>query len=133
MSIAECSFMQVKSIAECSNFARHFRPPFSYHLGENCIRNFLLGRYIVGYTVVKVNGDARAEPLNVISEHISDDIPPQMKIWNKVSPILMHFCSFVSNWSVASRTGPKCDVINNVKYATGYTLQIFYGIQSDVA
>ena len=40
--------------------------------------------------------------LNVISERISDDIPPQMKILNMVIPILMHFCSFVANRSVAT-------------------------------
>ena len=39
----------------------------------------------------------------MISERISDDIPPQMKILNIVIPILMHFCSFVSNGSVDSR------------------------------
>ena len=33
------------------------------HLGDNCIQNFHLGRYIVGYTVGNlVYGDARAEP-----------------------------------------------------------------------
>ena len=47
---------------------------------------------------------------------ISDDLPPQMKILNKVIPILMHFCSFVSNLSVASACHPTiCDVINDVK------------------
>ena len=38
----------------------------------------------------------------MISNCISDDIPPQMKILNMVIPILMHFCSFVSNRSIAS-------------------------------
>ena len=46
--------------------------------------------------------DLLAEPKNMISEYISDKIPPQMKILNMVIPILMHFCSFVSNWCVAS-------------------------------
>ena len=39
----------------------------------------------------------------MISDHIYDDIPPQMKILNMVIPILMYFCRFVSNCSVASR------------------------------
>ena len=39
-------------------------------------------------------------------QNISDDIRPQMKILNMVIPILMHFCSFVSNWSLASRIKP---------------------------
>ena len=59
----------------------------------------------------------------MISEHTSDDIPPQMKILNMVIPIVMHFCSFISNLSVASRIKPhkgihhqmKCDVINDIK------------------
>ena len=60
---------------------------------------------------------------NVISERISDKIPPQMKILNMVIPILMHFYSLVSNWIGASRIKPhkgvrhptKYDVINDVK------------------
>ena len=39
----------------------------------------------------------------MISERISDDIPPQMNILNMVIPILMHFFSYVLNWSIASR------------------------------
>ena len=39
----------------------------------------------------------KRSPKNVISERISDDIPPQMKILNMVIPILMHFCSFISS------------------------------------
>ena len=37
--------------------------------------------YIVGYTVGNL----------VISERVSDDIPPQMKNLNMVIPILMHY------------------------------------------
>ena len=51
----------------------------------------------------------------MISERISDDIPPQMKNFNMVIPILMHFCSFISNWSVESCHPTNCDVINDVK------------------
>ena len=50
-------------------------------LGDNCIQNLYLGRYLVGYTVG-----------NLVLK----------KILNMVIPILMHFCSFVSNPSVAS-------------------------------
>ena len=39
-------------------------------------------------------GDALAEPLNIISERISDDIPPQMINLNMAIPILMYFLSF---------------------------------------
>ena len=38
----------------------------------------------------------------MISESISDDIPVQMKILNMVISLLMHFCSFVLNWSDTS-------------------------------
>ena len=56
----------------------------------------------------------------MISELISDDIPPKMKILNMIIPILMYFCSLSSNWSVTSRIKPhviqrKCDVISDVK------------------
>ena len=58
----------------------------------------------------------------MISERISDNIALQMKLLNMVIPILMHFCSFVSNWSVtscikdkAARHPTKCDQINDVK------------------
>ena len=37
----------------------------------------------------------------MISDRISKDITPQMKVLNKVISILMHFCSFVSNQAVA--------------------------------
>ena len=57
----------------------------------------------------------------MISKRISDDRPPQMKILNMVIPILMHFCSFVSNGSVTSgmkqrdsERPTKCDVTVNV-------------------
>ena len=46
---------------------------------------------------------------------MSDDIPPQIKKMNMVIPILMHFCSFISKWGVASRMKPHIDVINDVK------------------
>ena len=59
----------------------------------------------------------------MISERISDDIPPHMNILNMAIPILMRFYSLVSNWSVVSRIKPykgarhpiKCDVTNGVK------------------
>ena len=42
----------------------------------------------------------------MIFEGISDDMPPQMKALNMVIPILMHFCSFLLCWGVASRIKP---------------------------
>ena len=79
--------------------------------GDNCIQNVHLGRYIVGYMVGNfvlrrhvsrtVKRNFRPYNLgrhtvgymvgNVISDHITDDIPPKMKILNMIIPILMHF------------------------------------------
>ena len=61
-------------------------------LGDNCIQNFHLGRCIVGYTVENLVLRQRVSgAVNVISERLYDDIPPQMKILNMVIPILMHY------------------------------------------
>ena len=54
-------------------------PGHFIELGDNCIQIFHLGRYIVGYTVRNL-----VLRRCVISEHISDDIPPQIKILNMV-------------------------------------------------
>ena len=52
----------------------------------------------------------------MISDRISDDVPPQMKILNMVIPNLMHFCSFERcKPHNAARHPMKCDVINDVK------------------
>ena len=74
----------------------------------------------------------------MISEHISNDIPPQMKILNMVIPILMHFCCFVSNWSIANSIDARyltiCDVINETfsdSIWQDILYQIFDVIQSD--
>ena len=94
------------------------------YLGDNCIQNFHLGRYIVRYTVRNLVLRGRASgAFNVISECISDNIPPQIIFFNMVIPNLMCFYSLVSNWSLASRIKPykgirhplKCDVINDIK------------------
>ena len=61
-------------------------------------------------------GDALAEQKNIISERISDDIPPQMKFLNIVIPILMHF--WVSSKIPAlqaAEISTTCEVINDIK------------------
>ena len=61
----------------------------------------------MGYTVGNLVLQRHANgAVNVISELISDDVPLQMKILNMVIPILMHFCSFISNQSVESHIKP---------------------------
>ena len=64
---------------------------------DNCIQNFHLERYIVGYTVGNLVLRRRVSgAVNVISERISEDRPPQMKNLNMVISILMHYYYFPS-------------------------------------
>ena len=59
----------------------------------------------------------------MISERISDNIPPKWKKMSMVIPIQMHCCSLDSNWDVASSIKShksagrpkKGDVINDVQ------------------
>ena len=68
------------------------------NLGDNCIQSVHLGgggAFIVGYMVGNFVLRRRVRgAVNVISDHITDDIPPQMNILNMVIPILMHFLKF---------------------------------------
>ena len=57
---------------------------------------------------------------NVISDCISLDISHQMKILNMVIPIQMHFCSFVSNWCIASCKEPQVIQGNVTNYFQQY-------------
>ena len=63
-------------------------------LGDNSIQNFHLGRYIVGYTVGNLVLRRR------VSGAVKRDFRPYIRRYtylpNKVIPILMLFCSFVS-------------------------------------
>ena len=55
----------------------------------------------------------------MISDHLSNDIPPQMENLKMDIPILMHFCSCKPY--KASRHPMKCGVINDIKlFATVY-------------
>ena len=49
--------------------------------------------YMVGNLVLRRCGSGAVK--NLISDHITDDIPPRMKILNMVIPILMHFSTFI--------------------------------------
>ena len=63
----------------------------------------------LGITVFKIFiwedilSDIWSEPLNVISQCISNSIPHQVKMVDRVIHILMHVFSFLFIWSVASR------------------------------
>ena len=66
------------------------------HLGDYCIQKFSFGevyRPIYG----------RKFSFTATRKRSLSYIPPQMKILIMVIPILMHFCSFVSNRSVESK------------------------------
>ena len=61
-----------------------------------------MGRFIVGITVGNLFLQWCASgAVELISNHISEDIPPQIKILNVVIHILLLFCSLISNLSVA--------------------------------
>ena len=64
-----------------------------HYLGDNCIQNVHLGRYIICYMVG--NFVLRRRFSRTI-KHIIDDIPSQMKILNIVIPILINFLTFVN-------------------------------------
>ena len=80
---------------------------WQHHLGANCIQNFHLGRYIAGYTVGnlvlwrRASGALKRDFRTYIRRYTSPN-----EILNMIIPILMHFCSLSSNWSVASRIKP---------------------------
>ena len=60
----------------------------------------------------------------MISERVSDDIPSKIEILNMAIPILMRFCSLVSNLNRAARHPTKCDVINYLKLSQDILSQI---------
>ena len=74
----------------------------------------------------------------MISERVSDSIPPKYIILNMVIHILMHFRSIVCKPHKAARHPTKCVVINDVKtildiISQNILSQIVDFIQSDVA
>ena len=77
----------------------------------------------------------------MISNHISDNIPPQMKILNMIIPILMPFLQFAlklegSEPHKAARHPTKCDVINDVKlfsYNCIYKIKIWAETQQNLS
>ena len=77
-------------------------------LGDNCIQNFHGGG-------ISSDIQSEVEFYNMISDRISDDIPPQMKNLNMVIPILMYFCSLILNWRVASHIRLCIIVIIDIK------------------
>ena len=77
------------------------------HFGDYCYQNFLLGRYIVRYTVgnlVLQQCESRTVK-HYFRSYIRQYTSP-MKSLDMVIPILMHLWCFVSNWSVASGIKP---------------------------
>ena len=90
----------------------------------------------VVHEVMNCIANLKASPQNEISDHISDDIPPQMNILNVVIPILMHFFHihspkasyFASNLSFASSVKPlRQPIKNDVTYDVGVPT-VYHGI-----
>ena len=95
----------------CEGYQRNKRKYafiLSNHFYSKSLRGKLNSKFSIGevYRRIYNRKFSFTATQNVISERISDDIPPQMKILNMAIPVLMHFCSFVSNWSVASSIMP---------------------------
>ena len=63
------------------------------YLGDNCIQIFHLGRQVYRRTYGRKFSftATRKRSRNVISNRISDVIPPKTKNLNMVIPILMHY------------------------------------------
>ena len=106
-------------------------------LGNKCILNFHLGRYIVGFTVGNLVIQSKT-----ISNCISDDIPPLPK-WNfefgyPRSNALLQFLLKLKRCKLhkAKRHPIICDLINDIKIfsdsiSQDILWQIFDVIQSD--
>ena len=105
---------QSSSVVHCASSSTS-----GVNLGDNCIQNFHLGRYNIGYTVGNlvlrwhVSGVVKPDFRTFIRQHTS----PNENL-NTVIPILMHFCNFVTkrcNTHNAARHPMKCDIINDIK------------------
>ena len=98
-------------------------------LGDNCIKNFHLGRYIVGYTVGNLVLRRRA------SGAVKRDF--RTYIWRYTSPNenveygYPHSNVLLQFEHKAARHPTKCDVINEVKLfqIAGYTVASFWRYQ----
>ena len=67
-------------------------PKSAVEMGNYCIQNVHLRKYIVGYTVgIMFFGSVRVLEQNLIPNHIPDDLPPQMKILNSYFLNVTHF------------------------------------------
>ena len=111
--------------------------PTTIKLGDNCIRNFYLGRYIVGYTVgnlVLRRGSSGAVKHD-FQMYIRQYTYPN-RIFEYGYPnynAIQQFCLKVEPCKPHRPAchPTKCDIINDFKLNTLW--QIFHVIQSDVA
>ena len=67
------------------------------YLGDNCVQNFHLGRYIVTYTVVEFSSTATCKQSFKMGFPNVYPTIYLLKYLNMVIPILMQFCRLVSN------------------------------------
>ena len=97
--------------------------------GDNCIQNVSSGE-VYHWTYGKKHSFTRTyerSPKRLLFLTIYLTCTSPNKILNMVIPILMRFCSLISNWSVASSIHPtKCDVINDVKLFDRISQDILY-------
>ena len=114
------------------------------HLGDNCIQNFHLGRYNVGYTVGnlvlrrRASGAVKLDFRTYIRQYTSPN--ENIEYGNPHSNALLQFevKSERCKPHKAARHPTKCDVINDVKlfrtvYRRIYCRKFFDVILSDVA
>ena len=66
-------------------------PKSAVEMGNYCIQNFHWGGGGGGKLLDIHNGSARVLEQNLISNHIPDDLPPQMKILNSYFLNVTHF------------------------------------------
>ena len=117
-------FMQVKSIAECSkgSILQNFWPSLWYHLGDNCIQNFHLGRYIVGYTVGnlvlwwRASGEVKSDFRTYIRRRYTSPNENFEYGYLYSNALLQSHLNFLRYKPHKAASHPtKCDLINDVK------------------
>ena len=94
---------------------------YVYHLGDNCIQNFHLGRYIIGYTVGnlvlrrRASGAVKRDLRTYIRRYTSPN--ENFEYGYPHSNALLQFRLELERWKPhkAARHQTRCDVINNVK------------------
>ena len=142
--VNETKEASVYDVASGSNITPCFKNR-KKHLGDNCIQNFHLGRYIVGYTVGNLVlrrhacGALKRDFRTYIRRYTSPN--ENFEYGYPHSNALLQFRLESERWKQhkAARHPTRCDVINDVKLfptvycSISHTVANFDVIQSDVA